>query len=217
MRSLLRIYPGQLLAAFIIWWSLLAIAPWYRQDWLLENILVFVAVPALVWGYHRLRFSNLSYTLIFSFFCLHQLGAHYTYSEVPYRIWLQSLFGFDINIVLGIERNHYDRLVHFSFGSLLLPACAEILEARAKPEKIWRFVFPVTLIMAQSELFEIIEWQAAIHFGGPLGQAYLGTQGDIWDAQKDSFAAALGAVLAMGALSLSRRFARLRAAGYQRR
>lgn len=190
-------YPLTLLAIFSVWWTLLAIAPKYRADWVLENILTLVVAGLLLWGYRHLRFSNLAYTLIFIFMCLHEVGAHYTYAEVPYREWFHSITGKDFNIVFNIERNHFDRLVHFSFGLLILPACIEIFDARAKLVGLWRYLVPVTFIMAQSELFEMIEWQAAIIFGGPLGQAYLGTQGDIWDAQKDSLAAAVGAVLSM--------------------
>lgn len=191
-------YPLLLLGIFILFWSLLAIKPWYRQDWLLENALVFIVVPTLIWSYHRIRFSNFGYSLIFIFLCLHEIGAHYTYAEVPYREWLLQITGLDINISLGINRNHFDRFVHFCYGLLLLPVCIEIFNARANLTKIWQYVVPVAFIMSHSELFELIEWQAAEIFGGPLGQAYLGTQGDIWDAQKDSLAAALGAVISMG-------------------
>jgi putative membrane protein len=188
-------YPAALLAAFALWWSLLAIAPSYRQDWLLENLLVVVALPLLVWSYPRLRFSNFSYTLMFVFFCLHEVGAHYTYAEVPYAAWYQSLTGRGWPAGLGGGRNHFDRLVHFLYGLLLTPAVVELLQARAAPRGIWRYLLPVAFVMSNSELFELIEWQAAEIFGGPLGQAYLGTQGDIWDAQKDSAMAALGAVI----------------------
>jgi putative membrane protein len=199
-------YPGLLLIAFALWWSLLAIKPWYRQDWLLENALVFIVVPALVWGYFRLRLSNVSYSFIFIFLSLHEVGAHYTYSEVPYRLWLQLITGQDIHALLGFERNHFDRLVHFLYGFLILLPCIEIFQARIGLVGIWRSVIPVTFLMSHSEIFEMIEWQAAEIFGGALGQAYLGTQGDIWDAQKDSFAAAIGAVSAMAIYQLYQYF-----------
>jgi len=180
-----------------VWWCLLAIAPSYRQDWLLENVLVFIVVPLLIWGYRHLRLSNASYSLIFVFLCLHELGAHYTYSEVPIAAWIKQIVGIDLAAVTGIERNHYDRFIHFSYGFLMLLPCVEIFQARARLVGFWQALVPVTFLMSHSELYEIIEWQAAEIFGGPLGQAYLGTQGDIWDAQKDSSAAAIGAVSAM--------------------
>ncbi len=188
-------YPLILLMLFIVWWSVLAVAPWYRKDWLLENILVFIIVPWLIWSYRKLRLSNFSYTLIFIFSCLHEIGAHYTYAEVPLYSWAEKYASLDLQTLLGTQRNHFDRLIHFLYGFLLLPSIVEIFEARANLQKVWRFIVPISFMMAFSELFEIIEWQAAVIFGGDLGQAYLGTQGDIWDAQKDSLAAAIGAVL----------------------
>ncbi|MBK6726967.1 MAG: DUF2238 domain-containing protein [Xanthomonadales bacterium] len=192
-------YPLTLLGVFLAWWTLLAIAPWYRQDWLLENLLVFIAVPLLVWSYRRMRFSNLAYTLLFVFFCLHEIGAHYTYAEVPWSSWLKSLTGWDAMDALGMSRNHYDRVIHFSYGLLVVPAVAELLEARGPLRSWWRNLVPILFIMSNSELFEMIEWQAAEIFGGELGQAYLGTQGDIWDAQKDSAMAMIGAVVGLWA------------------
>jgi putative membrane protein len=202
------LYPKLLLVTFFGWWSLLAINPWFRQDWLLENALVFIAVPVLIWGYRRLPLSNLSYGFIFIFLCLHEIGAHYTYSEVPYRAWFLRHAGLDINALLGIERNHFDRAVHFSYGLLMLLPCVEIFKQRASLVGMWQRIIPVTFLMSNSEIFELIEWQAAVIFGGPLGQAYLGTQGDIWDAQKDSLAAVIGAMIAMTIYQLHRRLIR---------
>ena len=185
--------PLLLLGAFALVWTALAIAPSYRSDWLLENLLVFVGVPLLVRGYRTIPLSNANYVALFVFLTLHEIGAHYTYAEVP--------FGYGW---LGAERNHYDRLVHFSFGFLLLPTIVQILDVRAKLQGVWRFLLPIAFMMSCSELFELIEWQAAEIFGGPLGQAYLGTQGDIWDAQKDSGLAMTGAILSMILLRLSK-------------
>jgi len=180
--------PLVLLALFAAWWAGWAVSPRYRQDWLLENVLVFIALPLLVWGYRRLRLSNASYVAIFVFLCLHEIGAHYTYSEVPFGQWL-----------FGPGRNHYDRLIHFLYGLLMMPAVLDLLEARAALVGLWRNLVPVAFIMANSALYELIEWLAAELFGGPLGQAYLGTQGDVWDAQKDSALAMLGAILGLAA------------------
>jgi putative membrane protein len=188
-------YPLILLAVFAVWWTLLAIAPHYRHDWMLENLLVVIGIALLAWHYRRLRFSNLAYTALFVFFCLHEIGAHYTYSEVPWNEWSKSLFNWDAMAAFGAQRNHFDRLVHFSYGLLIVPAVIELIEARGPLRGMWRNVVPVMFIMSNSEVYEIIEWQAAEHFGGELGQAYLGSQGDIWDAQKDSLMAAIGALL----------------------
>jgi len=192
-------YPAGLLAAFVAIFAALAIAPWYRQDWLLENLLVFIAVPLLVVNYRRLRFSNFAYSCLFVFFVLHEIGAHYTYSEVPWREWLASLTGGEITLT---GRNHYDRFVHFAYGLLLVPAVWELFDQRAAPRGLWRWLMPLLFLMGHSVIYEMIEWLAALRFGGELGVAYLGTQGDEWDAQKDMALATLGAVLGLGIVAL---------------
>jgi putative membrane protein len=184
-------YPLSLLLGFIAIFAALAIRPWYRQDWLLENMLVLVAVPTLVLTYRRLRFSNFAYTCLFLFLVLHEIGAHYTYSEVPWREWLATLTG---NEVPAAGRNHYDRFVHFTYGLLLMPAVLELVDARMSPKGLWRWLMPLFFLMSHSVIYEMIEWLAAVLFGGDLGVAYLGTQGDEWDAQKDMALATAGAV-----------------------
>ena len=189
-------YPATLLALFIAFWLALAIKPLYRQDWLLENVVVFIALPLFVATARNLRFSNLAYTLLFVFLCGHEIGAHYTYSMVPYDDAFRALTGRSLNELLGFQRNHYDRLVHFLYGLLLLPLAAELFEAKAPARGVWVFLMPVLFIESHSAIFELIEWWAATVFGGDLGQAYLGTQGDVWDAQYDMALALLGAALA---------------------
>ncbi|MCE5234087.1 MAG: DUF2238 domain-containing protein [Mizugakiibacter sp.] len=198
-------YPATLLGAFALFWLALAIRPLYRQDWLLENLLVVVAVPLFVATFRRLRFSNGAYVALFVFFVLHEVGAHYTYSLVPYDRWFEALTGHALNHALGLERNHYDRLIHFAYGLLILPASVELLDAVAPPRGVWRWLLPVLFVMSHSTIYELVEWAAAEVFGGELGQAYLGTQGDIWDAQKDMALATLGAVLAQLAVQWRRR------------
>jgi putative membrane protein len=200
-------YPATLLAAFATIWLGLAIAPWYRQDWLLENLIVFVALPLFIGTYRRLRFSNLAYTCLFAFLVLHEVGAHYTYSEVPWREWLHSVIGGgDAGAPAG--RNHYDRFVHFSYGLLILPATWGLMDARLSPRGVWRYLMPVFFVMSHSVIYEIVEWLAAEVFGGDLGAAYLGTQGDEFDAQKDMALAAAGAVL--GTVAMAIRSARIK-------
>ncbi len=189
-------YPAALLALFAAVWVTLAIAPWYRQDWLLENVIVFVALPVLIATYRRLRFSNFTYTCLFAFLVLHEFGAHYTYSEVPWRDWLQAI-GMADGGDAAPGRNHYDRFVHFCYGLLVLPAASELMEARMSPRGAWRWLMPVFFVMSHSVIYELVEWLAAEVFGGDLGVAYLGTQGDVWDAQKDMALAAAGAVVGM--------------------
>jgi putative membrane protein len=197
--------PATLLALFSLWWLVLAIAPSYRQDWLLENLLVFAAIPVLVATRHRLRFSNLAYGCLFVFLCLHELGAHYTYSLVPYDSWFRSLTGQSLDALLGFERNHFDRLLHFLYGLLVMPAAAELFGHYGRYSRTWAALFPLLFVASHSVIYELVEWAAAAVFGGELGQAYLGTQGDIWDAQKDMALAFLGSAVATAALGLAGR------------
>ncbi len=193
-------YALVLLGVFAAVWIALAISPWYRQDWALENVLVLVAVPVLAWGWRRMPLTRLSYACLFAFGLLHEIGAHYTYSEVPYDAFFQRAFGVSPDAVLGLQRNSFDRAVHFLYGVLVTPACIELLDRVAPPRGIWRYLLPVSFIMSHSLLFEMFEWLAALVFGGDLGQAYLGTQGDVWDAQKDMLMATLGAALMVAVL-----------------
>jgi putative membrane protein len=190
-------YPVLLFALLVAFSILLAIEPHDRADWLLENSLLFVAVGVLIATRRVLPLSRFSYTLIFFFLCLHAVGAHYTYSLVPYDAWCESLTGRTFSSLVGWERNHYDRLVHFLFGLLLAYPAREVFLRVADVRGFWGYYLPLDVVMATSVIYELIEWAAAMVFGGDLGVAYLGTQGDPWDAQKDMALAALGALVAM--------------------
>ncbi len=198
-------YPAVLLGLFVLIWLALAIRPWYRQDWLLENIIVFVAVPLFILTFRRLRFSNLAYTALFAFLVLHEIGAHYTYSEVPYDQWFEATLGRSLSELAGWERNHYDRLIHFLYGFLIFRLAWELQMARAPATGIWRYLLPTTFMLSHSVIYELVEWAAALIFGGELGMAYLGTQGDVWDAQKDVALAAAGTLSALGLVILAER------------
>ena len=198
-----RRFAQRLLLAYAAWWSWLAIAPSYRADWALENVLVLVALPILFATYRDL--SRGSLLAVFVFLVLHAVGAHYTYAEVPYDAWAQALTGGTVNGVFGLERNHFDRLVHFLYGLLVTPAAVDLLRARVGLRGAWAVLVPFTFMAAQAGVYEILERLAAEVFGGELGQAYLGTQGDEWDSQKDSGLMVLGTLLALLALAISRR------------
>jgi putative membrane protein len=187
--------------------------PRYRSDWALENVLTVAFVIVLAVFYRRLAFSRISCTTLFLFLCLHTVGAHYTYSEVPYDAWARSLTGYSINELFGWRRNHFDRFVHFCYGVLLSYPVREILLRVALVRGVWGYYLPLAITLSTSADYELIEWGAAALFGGELGVAYLGAQGDVWDAQKDMALAGLGALLAMGGAaavnaSLRRDFAR---------
>ncbi len=175
----------------------LAIAPNDRKDWLLENVLVVLFVGAMFASYRKLTLSRISYFLIFLFLSLHLIGAHHTYAQVPYDAWFESLTGRSLNSLLGWERNNFDRVVHFCYGLLLAYPVREVFQRVVRLRGFWGYFFPLDITMSTSMLYELVEWGAAAVFGGDLGQAYLGTQGDIWDAHKDMAFASLGALIAM--------------------
>ncbi len=181
------------LQGLVLWlvalWIITAIEPVYRWDWLLENLLVFFCGVVLTITYRCFKFSNLSYALFTLFLSLHLIGAHYTYSETPLGFWLQELFGF--------ERNHYDRIVHFSFGLLIAYPFREILMRQSGIKITWSYFLTVCGILAFSAFFELLEAITAMLVSPELGTAYLGAQGDEWDAQKDSLLAFIGSMVAM--------------------
>lgn len=179
----------------LVLWVVTAINPLYPRDWFLENLLVFIYSILLIVTYRRFQFSNLSYALFAVFLSLHLVGAHYTYSETPFGFWMQDWFSF--------ERNHYDRLVHFSFGLLIVYPFREVLLRVSGVKISWSYSLSVTVVLAFSAIYEVIEAVVAMIVSPDLGSAYLGTQGDEWDAQKDSLLAFAGSVMAMGLTWLS--------------
>ncbi len=188
-----KAYLWTLGVIYLVWWVIMAIEPKHFDDWLLENVLVGLALMLLVFTYRSFPLSRVSYTCIFVFLMLHALGAHYTYAEVPYQKWFPIFEG---------GRNHFDRLVHFLYGLLLAYSIREVFLRVANVRGFWGYFLPLDLTMSTSMLYELIEWGAAETFGSELGQAYLGTQGDVWDAHKDMALASLGALIAMSIIAL---------------
>jgi putative membrane protein len=193
-----RRYVGALALLFGVWFVALAIQPLERGTWLLESALSVAAVALLAVLYRKLPFSRVSYTLIFVFLSLHTIGSHYTYSEVPYDAWFAGLTGRSFDALVGWERNNFDRVVHFAYGLLLAYPVREVFLRVAAARGFWGYFLPLDLTMSSSMIYELIEWGAAVVFGGGVGQSYLGTQGDEWDAHKDMALASLGALVAMG-------------------
>jgi putative membrane protein len=166
---------------------------------MLENLLVVAFALAFLWWRKSLELSKTSATLIFVFLCVHEVGSHYTYSKVPYDQWAEALIGVTITELFGFSRNHFDRMEHFFYGLLLsYPMREAYIRAQMLKGRL-TYTIPITITLAFSAVYEIIEWAAAEMVGGELGAAYLGTQGDVWDAQKDMALAGFGAILAMAA------------------
>lgn len=173
-------------ALYILVWIIMAIDPKYPQDWLLENVLVFLVFPLIVWMDKKHNYSVLSITLLLIFASLHSLGSHYTYSEMEHFNAITQFFDF--------ERNHYDRLVHFFFGLLTFRIIFEMISPSIATVKT-SLLFTFAMIVFISTLYELLEWLAASILHPELGMAFLGIQGDIWDAQKDTIAAMTGALI----------------------
>ena len=173
-------------ALYILVWVIMAINPKYPDDWLLENILVFIFFPFVVFMDFKHQYSLLSIIFLLIFASLHSLGSHYTYAEMEHFNGITELFGF--------ERNHFDRLVHFLFGLLLFRILFEMITSGIQSVKT-ALLFTFTMVVTISTLYEMLEWLAVIVLHPELGSAFLGTQGDVWDAHKDTLAAMIGALL----------------------
>lgn len=192
-----RLLQG-LLVWYTIFWVWMAIAPVDRRDWLLENLLVFVLVGVLAATYRKFPLSDLSYVLITTFLTLHGVGAHYTYSEVPLGFWIKDTF--------DLSRNHFDRIAHFSYGLLMAYPVREVFLRVANARGFWAYYLPLDVTLSFSALFEIVEAVIAQFVAPNLGNAYLGTQGDVWDAQKDMTAVLVGALLCMALTAVLGKF-----------
>ena len=186
-----------LLGTYALVWVITGIAPLDRHDWFLENLLVFAVMAVLVGTYRVFPLSDLSYLLITAFLTLHAIGAHYTYSDVPFGFWLQH--------ALGFARNPFDRIVHFSFGLLLAYPIREVFLRVANARGFWAYYLPLDVTLAFSALYEIMEMVIATLVAPGTGDAWLGTQGDVWDAQKDMAMAGVGALLCMCLTALIRK------------
>ncbi len=170
--------------------------------WLLENTPVALGLLFLWSTYRLMPLSRVSYTLIFLFYCLHETGAHWTYAKVPYDEWWHSLFGATLNSQFGYERNHFDRLVHFSYGFLIAYPIREIFLRLVSVRGFWGYFLPLDVTLSTSAFYEILEWATAAVVGSDASNDFLGSQGDVWDAQKDMALAGLGALLAMTLIAL---------------
>ncbi|OYU79989.1 MAG: hypothetical protein CFE23_11410 [Flavobacterium sp. BFFFF1] len=192
-----------LLVVFTICWINSYIGNTDTSNWLLENTLVFIFLGFLILTYKKFKFSDLSYLLICIYLCLHVYGSKYTYAENPFGYWLKD--------ALELKRNHYDRIVHFSFGFLLAYPMREIFLKWLKFPAWVAWTLPIEITLSISAFYELIEWAVADVFFKAQGDAYLGTQGDIWDAQKDIFLAFLGAIVATTIVSMVKKIGNVRA------
>ena len=173
--------------------ALVFLAAAYRPDtvfdWALENGLVFLFIPVMIFFYRRLPLSDLSYLLILLYLCIHEWGAHYKYSDVPLGEWMKGW--------LHTKRNHYDRVAHFAFGFLLSYPMQEIFVRAARVTGNWRYYLPIEATLSFSAIYEMMEAWMATLLTPQRGEEFVGMQGDEWDSQEDMFMAGIGSVLAM--------------------
>ena len=173
---------------------LLGIAPKAdRLTWVLENIPVMIGVPVLVWTYRRFPLTPLTYRLIAVHAVILMVGGYYSYAKVPIGDWASEAF--------HLGRNHYDRIGHLAQGFIPAMIAREFLIRKSPLRPGGMLAFLVACYcLAFSAFFELFEWWTTVAFGS-ASAAYLGSQGDIWDAQWDMFMCLIGAVLALWMLS----------------
>jgi putative membrane protein len=190
-------YTLVLLAVFLVIAALLGIDPVYRKVWYVENSLVLALMTFLALTYRHLTLSRVSYTLIFLFLCLHEIGAHYSYALVPYDEFFVRLTGRSLNRLMRWDRQNYDRIVHFCYGLCFAYPIRELYLRMASVRGFWGYFLPLDLTMSTSMIYEIIEWIGGEHLGGKFRSAFVAEQGDPWDSQKDMACATAGAIIAI--------------------
>jgi putative membrane protein len=172
-------FPHFLLAIYLVLFIVCARNPYDRAVRRAENIPVFAIVLFLVLTYHKFKFSSLAYGLMSIWIFMHTIGGHYTFEHVPFD-WFNQLFGF--------ERNMYDRIAHFTIGFYAFPLAEYLTKKKLTNSKRITLLFAVFAIFTLASGYEIIERRYAVCMGGNQGASFLGSQGDIRDAQKDMLA-----------------------------
>ncbi|MEY3018354.1 MAG: hypothetical protein RL336_1489 [Pseudomonadota bacterium] len=175
--------------AYLIFMVALGIAPYSRDVWLAENLPMWCIVAGIIWANRVHKFSNTSLFAMSVLVVMHTIGGHYTFERVPFD-WVTQAFDF--------ERNHYDRIAHFSVGFYAYPIMEFLLARGLILHRVVLSLFGVFAIVTVAGLYEVVEWLYAVSADPAAGIAVLGSQGDIWDAQKDILADTLGALLAAG-------------------
>jgi len=174
----------------------------------LQNLPTILVLGGVAMALRRWPLPTSSVACIVGFLALHTLGGRYAYSYVPYDDWFMELGLPAPSRFFEFHRNHYDRLVHFSFGALLVLPIASTLERHGKISRRLAVYIAVEFVLAASAVYEIFEWALTMLLAGNDVETYNGQQGDIWDPQKDMALAGAGAILAAVTLTLRRLTAR---------
>lgn len=180
--------PYILLGLYLLVFIICGISPYDRSVWWAENIPIMVIVATAVIVYKDHKFTATSCIMMSFLIILHTIGGHYTFSRVPFD-FVTDLFDF--------ERNHYDRMAHFTVGFFAYPIAEVLIKRKLINTKWLLYLFPVFTIMSVAAVYELFEWAFAVISNSSAGIEVLGSQGDIWDAQNDMLADGLGSVFAM--------------------
>ncbi|RLT05293.1 MAG: DUF2238 domain-containing protein [Planctomycetota bacterium] len=199
-------YQRFLFLFFLLFFAGSCISPPYRQFLLMQHVPTVLAALLLAYLANRFVIGRWSFLSIIMFLCLHTLGARYLYSYVPYDVWSQELLGVTVSEVFGFQRNHYDRVVHFSYGLLLAVPVQEFERRYLRLSKVMSSLLALEFILATSAGYELLEWLVAVVFTPEWADKFLGQQGDIFDAQKDTALATGGAVVSICVMALTDRW-----------
>lgn len=180
-------FPHLLAAIYVVFFIALGISPVSREVWVAEITPVVIIFTLLVSTFSAFRFSNTAYALLSIWIFWHTVGGHYTFANVPFG-WVSD--------ILGSERNHFDRIGHFVIGFYAFAMAEWLLRKKLCGLKL-ALIFSLFFIMSVAAAYEIIEWWYAVLEGGEAGVEFLGSQGDIWDAQKDMLSDTLGAIASL--------------------
>ncbi len=178
-----------LLVIYAIGFTVLAIRPFDRADWAMENFFPVSMLLVLIITYPYFKFTRLAYYLIFFYLFVQSYGGHYTYALAPPFNWLRDEF--------HLSRNHYDRVAHFMLGFLMAIPVREILLRYVKTSRRWLAFITASILLAIGAFYEFIEWWVSLLASPELGNAFLATQGDIWDSHWDMLLALIGAICAL--------------------
>lgn len=195
MNRILHSENRPLIALCVMVWILSALGPEDRLTWLLEQIATVLVITVLMLQ-TGVVYSRAALTGLALLFCAHTIGTHYTYSLVPYDAWLQAIGSGSLNELMGWERNQYDRLVHVLWGLCLTQPICETLEQRLRAGSRAASHLSLHIVLSTAAIYELLEWAAAMVFGDG-GLAYVGAQGDFWDAQADIAVCLIGWLVVM--------------------
>lgn len=191
-------FAHRALLGFSLTFVALGIAPVDRQSWFVENIMVLLVVGALWCKRTRPALSRSAWCATLLFLFIHQVGAHYTYPDVPYNAWLMTVLNLDLNGLKGWERNQYDRFVHLTYGLLLSVPIRELSQQMGVKPRYVAFI-AWNLVMSTSAVYELMEWLGGAYLSD-RGADVVGAQDDFWDAQKDMALAGVGSMLTLACM-----------------